>query len=74
MVQEQQFKKYFLNTWLVKMRLGGKSTTIKLQKKKSTEDLQIIKKYKLLGSISLFFKVLRKVPQYLLPKIKTYEI
>lgn len=56
------------------MRLGGKSTTIKLQKKKSTEDLQIIKKYKLLGSISLFFKVLRKVPQYLLPKIKTYEI
>ena len=64
---------YFLNTWVVKMRLGGKSTTAKLQQKKSAEDLRIIKKHKLLGNITLFFKILRKIPQYGLPKIKRYE-
>jgi glycosyltransferase len=70
--KEPMIKKYFLNHWVVKMRLGGKSTTAKLQKKKSTEDLKIIKNYKLLGELTLFFKILRKVPQYLLPKLKNY--
>lgn len=61
-------KKVFLNKWVVKMRLGGKSTTIQLQKKKSTEDLEIIKKYNLLGAFTLFFKILRKIPQYIIPR------
>jgi hypothetical protein len=65
---------YFLNTWVVKMRLGGKSTTAKLQKKKSSEDLKIIEKHNLLGKVTLFFKVLRKIPQYALPKILKYKI
>lgn len=65
-------KKHFLNAYLVKMRLGGKSTTLKLQKKKSTEDLQIINQYQLLGPITLGFKILRKVKQYVLPKFKQY--
>jgi glycosyltransferase len=72
--QEERIKKYFLNHWVVKMRLGGKSTTAKLQKKKSSEDLKIIRAYKLLGKITLFFKVLRKIPQYVLPRIVRYKI
>jgi hypothetical protein len=70
--KEERIKKYFLNHWVVKMRLGGKSTTAKLQKKKSTEDLKIIKNYKLLREVTLFFKIFRKVSQYLAPKLKNY--
>ena len=70
--QNPAIQKYFLNDWVVKMRLGGKSTTLKLQKKKSLEDLKIIKKYHLLGKITLAYKILRKVKQYSLPKIKKY--
>lgn len=59
---------YFLNQWLVKMRLGGKSTTASLQQKKSAEDLRIIRKFELLGYVTLFSKIGRKVPQYLIPR------
>jgi len=62
-------KKYFLNEWLVKMRLGGKSTTAKLQKKKSSEDLKIIKKFNLASYLTLAFKIGRKIPQYVIPRI-----
>jgi len=65
-------KKYFLDDFIVKMRLGGKSTTLKLQKKKSAEDLHIIEKYRLWGILTLSFKILRKVKQYALPKVKRY--
>lgn len=64
--------KEFLNHFVVKMRLGGKSTTLKLQKKKSYEDLKIMNKFKLFGLFTLFFKIVRKFKQYLLPKIKNY--
>jgi len=67
-----EIKKVFLNEWVVWMRLGGKSTSINLQKRKSTEDLAIIKKYNLLGRFTLFCKIARKIPQYLLPKLKKY--
>ena len=70
--QENKIKKFFLNDWVVKMRLGGKSTTAKLQKRKSSEDLQVIRKHNLLGNTTLFFKILRKVPQYVIPKIINY--
>lgn len=60
-------KKVFLNRILVKMRLGGKSTSLALQKKKSQEDLEIIYNYHLMGTITLIFKIVRKIPQYLKP-------
>ncbi len=60
-------KKFYFDTFIVKMRLGGKSTTANLQKTKSMEDLRIIRKYKLWGSFTLFFKIARKVPQYIKP-------
>ena len=66
-------KTYFLNAWLVKMRLGGKSTTASLQKRKSMEDLQIIRKFGLLGYFTLFSKIGRKIPQYLIPKFKKFS-
>lgn len=70
--KNSKIKTYFLNDFLVKMRLGGKSTTLKLQKKKSKEDFRVIKKYKLMGIVTLFFKISRKFKQYLLPKIIKY--
>jgi glycosyltransferase involved in cell wall biosynthesis len=69
--KNENLKKHYLDEWIVKMRLGGKSTTIGLQKKKSTEDLKIIRKHKLLGVFTLLFKIGRKIPQYLEPRLKT---
>ena len=66
----ERIKTYFLDAWLVKMRLGGKSTTASLQRQKSTEDLEIIKRYPLRGLFTLGFKIARKIPQYLLPYFK----
>lgn len=68
-----KLKTHFLNEWVVKMRLGGKSTTASLQKKKSAEDLQIIRSFRLPGYITLFSKIGRKIPQYLIPKFKTFS-
>lgn len=68
----KDIKKVFLNEWVVKMRLGGKSTSANLQKKKSKEDLEIIGKYNLWGWFTLGCKIGRKVPQYLLPRIFKY--
>ncbi|MGB5943450.1 MAG: glycosyltransferase family 2 protein [Leeuwenhoekiella sp.] len=63
-------KKHYLDKWLVKMRIGGKSTTPKFQKLKSAEDLQIIKEYDLPGNFTLGFKILRKIPHYIIPRVK----
>ncbi|MDB4297222.1 glycosyltransferase [Flavobacteriaceae bacterium] len=71
--QENKIKKLFLNQWVVKMRLGGKSTTAKLQKLKSTEDLSIIKKKNLLGEFTLILKIIRKIPQYIITKLFKYK-
>lgn len=70
--ENEDLKKFYLDSWIVKMRLGGKSTTIGLQKRKSTEDLKIIKKHNLMGVFTLCFKIGRKIPQYLVPQVKGY--
>ena len=67
--KNDQIKKFFLNEWVVKMRLGGLSTSIKLQIKKSREDLRIIKLYHLNGIFTLACKIGRKIPQYLIPQV-----
>jgi glycosyltransferase involved in cell wall biosynthesis len=61
-------KKVFLNEWVVKMRLGGISTTPNMQKLKSEEDLRIIRRYSLFGYFTLGCKIARKIPQYLIPR------
>ena len=68
-----ELKKVFLNQWVVKMRLGGKSTDLNQQKLKSKEDLQIIKEYKLMGKATLFFKIIQKIPQYIIPIVIKYK-
>ncbi|MGY6648119.1 glycosyltransferase family 2 protein [Wenyingzhuangia sp. IMCC45574] len=72
LLKNQLVHKVYLNNWVVKMRLGGKSTTAKLQKQKSKEDLQIIARHNLLGVFTLSSKIIRKIRQYLLPKIYKY--
>jgi len=64
-----EIKKFFLDEWVVKMRLGGLSTSAKLQLIKSREDLRIIRQYKLNGLFTLAFKIARKVPHYIIPRI-----
>lgn len=67
--KNKEIKKYFLNEFVVKMRIGGKSTNLKLQKRKSIEDLEIIYSNNLLGYITLICKIFRKIPQYIIPRI-----
>lgn len=72
LLKNPKIKKEFLDEWVVKMRLGGKSTTASLQKKKSLEDYQIIKKNNLFGTFTLSSKIIRKIRQYALPKVIKY--
>lgn len=71
--QNDEIKKFYLNEWVVKMRLGGKSTNAKLQKLKSSEDLDVIRRYHLWGWFTLGCKIARKIPQYLSPRIIKYK-
>lgn len=71
--QDSSLKKVYLNRWVVKMRLGGKSTDMTQQKRKSSEDLKILKEKKLWGKTTLAFKIARKIPQYILPKLIQYK-
>lgn len=65
-----KIKKFFLNEWVVKMRMGGLSTSPMLQVKKSREDLKIIKLYRLNGLFTLACKIGRKIPQYIIPQLE----
>lgn len=62
-------KKYYLNEWVVKMRLGGKSTSMNQQRRKSKEDLEIIHRHGLWGGLTLLGKISYKIPQYLWPRL-----
>lgn len=64
---DDDLTKYYDKSFKVIMRIGGRSTLMRLQKRKSTEDLAIIRKHRLLGVVTLFFKIARKIPQYLIP-------
>lgn len=64
---DDNLTKHYDKSFKVIMRIGGRSTLLRLQKRKSTEDLSIIRKHRLLGIGTLFFKIIRKVPQYLIP-------
>ena len=65
-----EIKKVFLNEWVVKMRLGGKSTSMNLQRKKSAEDINVIRNFRLWGYFTLLCKIAQKIPQYLIPKFR----
>ena len=67
--KNDKIRKHFINDWIVKMRLGGKSTTVRLQRRKSTEDMKVIREHKLMGAFTLVFKIGRKIPQYVYPQL-----
>lgn len=67
--KNSKISKFFLNEWVVKMRLGGLSTSAKLQLKKSREDFRIIQMYQLNGLLTLACKIGRKIPQYIIPQL-----
>lgn len=71
--KDDNIKKFFLNEWIVKMRLGGYSTSAKHQVKKSKQDLLIIKQYELKGWFTLACKIGRKIPQYIIPQISGFQ-
>lgn len=66
--KNDEIEKHFLDEWVVKMKLGGLSTSGKLQLKKSREDLRIIRLHGLPGVFTLICKIGRKIPQYLVPR------
>lgn len=66
-------KKHYIKAWTVKMLLGGKSTSMALQKKKSSEDNRVLQQYRLWGKVTLLFKIVRKIPQYILPRFLFYK-
>lgn len=67
--KNEKIGKYYLNEYVIKMRLGGKSTALRFQNEKSHEDMQIIKENNLLGVFTLLCKILRKIPQYIIPRV-----
>lgn len=71
--RQESIKKVFMNRWVVRMGLGGKSTSVGLQKKKSAEDMRVIRSYKMWGYFTLACKIAQKIPQYLSPRIFNYE-
>lgn len=60
----------YINEYIVKMRMGGASTSIRLSKRKWKEDLKIYHSHGLSPYISVTCKVLSKVPQFVLAKFK----
>lgn len=69
----ENIKKYYLKEWLVRMRLGGCSTSPKLQWQKSKQDLEIIRQHKLKGLFTLACKIGRKIPQYIIPHVTRFQ-
>lgn len=64
-LRNTSIKKYYLNSYIVRMKMGGKSTSMKNQYHKSKEDFTIMRQYKLPAFLTLAFKILRKVPQFI---------
>ena len=55
---------YFLPEYIVKMRVGGKSNTVKNLMNKMKEDLKALRKNRVGGFYSLFLKNISKLPQF----------
>jgi glycosyltransferase len=55
----------YLNRYVVRMKMGGASTSLNNQYKKSKEDFLIMRGYKLPAIFTLTFKILRKIPQFI---------
>lgn len=63
-------KVVYLNDYIVKMRMGGASTSFRLTKAKWKEDLDLYHRHGLSPYFSLTCKVLSKIPQFVIAKLK----
>lgn len=61
----KNLKKFYLNQYVIRMKMGGASTSFRNQFKKSKEDFIIMRYYRLPAFLTLLFKILRKIPQFL---------
>jgi glycosyltransferase len=59
------FKVYYLNKYIVKMRMGGMSTSFKSHLSKWKEDIRIFRFHGFNPYIALGAKILSKIPQFL---------
>lgn len=60
----------YINAYIVRMRMGGASTSFKMTRAKWREDLRMYKEHGLNAYVSLTFKVMSKVPQFAVARIK----
>lgn len=60
----------YLNEYIIKMRMGGASTSLRLTKKKWQEDLRLYHRHGLSPYFSLTCKVISKIPQFVGAKLK----
>ena len=62
---EHQLHVEYLNEYIVRMRVGGASTSWKKQKEKWKEDFRMYRSHGLNPYLSLSGKILSKIPQFL---------
>ena len=67
---KHSLKVAYLDDYIVRMKMGGASTSFKLMKRKWSEDLKVYKSNGLPQYISLSLKILSKVPQFVKAKMK----
>lgn len=60
----------YINDYIVRMRMGGASTSFRLTKAKWKEDLNLYHRHGLNPFFSLTCKVLSKIPQFVIAKLK----
>jgi glycosyltransferase len=65
-LKHSNIPKFYLNTYVVRMKMGGASTSFNNQYRKSKEDFMIMRNYHLPAALTLAFKILRKIPQFFL--------
>ncbi|MCQ2230056.1 MAG: glycosyltransferase [Bacteroidales bacterium] len=69
-LHKESIRVSYLNDYIIRMRMGGASTSMKLTWKKWKEDMKIYHSFGLNPYISLSMKVLSKIPQFVTAKWK----
>lgn len=67
---EADLKVYYLNEYIVRMRMGGLSTDSKRRKKMWEEDIRMYKSHGFNPTLTKFQKMAWKVPQFISAKLK----
>ena len=71
---EADLKVYYLNKYIVKMRMGGLSTDAGKSKLKWAEDLRMYKSHGIKPISALKGKILSKIPQFIEARLPWSEI